>query len=121
MYEYLATVIRVVDGDTLDLNISLGFETWRVSRARLASINAAEMSSSDPVQRALAKAAKDWLGMMLPAGTVIRARTYKDKREKYGRYLVEAFAYGNPVSLNDQLVEQGLAVPYMVEAHPILP
>ncbi len=118
MYEYRATVVRVVDGDTVDLQIDLGLETYRATRARLASINTAELTSSDPAQRQLAQRAKDWLSAKLPVGIVLTVSTFKDRREKYGRYLVMIRLDREEVSINAQMVSNELAIPYMIMNTP---
>jgi len=121
MYEYRAVVIRVVDGDTVDLHIDQGLEIYRLTRVRLASINTAELNSPNPEQRELAQRAQDWLRAKLPAGTQTTIKTFKDRREKYGRYLVMVYLDGDEVSINEQLVSNGLAVPYMVITSPQAP
>ena len=97
--------MRVVDGDTVWLDVDLGFEIRRREDFRLYGINAPELSTPE------GKAAAAWLTAKLPPGQVVTVQTLKDKREKYGRYLA-AIVLGD-VNLNAALVDAGHAVPYM--------
>ena len=115
MYEYRATVLHVVDGDTVDLSVSLGFEMKTETRFRLLGINTPE--SYGPGASPAGQAAKAFVQAALPAGTPLVIRTEKDRKEKYGRYLVTLFvcdAKGVPAatSLNQQLVDRGHAKAY---------
>lgn len=112
IYEYSARVLRVVDGDTVQLEVDLGFDVRQRMTVRLYGINAPEMNTAE------GKAAKLHLAMMIPEGTMLTLQTIKDKREKYGRYLAillaKLVAGGELVNINTKLVEDGHAVPYMV-------
>lgn len=113
MYEYQAEVIRVVDGDTVWLDVDLGCDTHIRMSVRLIGINAPEMGNLDGVK------SKRWLTERLSicADTLV-LRTYKDRKEKYGRYLGELWdsldATQDPArkSINDQMVEAGFAEVY---------
>jgi endonuclease YncB( thermonuclease family) len=84
MYEYLATVLRVVDGDTVHFDCDLGVDVHIQLGCRVAHINAPEMSTAE------GKAAKAWAAEWLAEyGPAFVVRTIKDHQEKYGRYLVE--------------------------------
>lgn len=111
MYEYRATVIRVVDGDTLHLDIDLGLDVHVQITGRLARINSPEMGTPEGIL------AKDYLMRLLlvPEGRLVfRVYTTKDKREKYGRYLVTLYKEGpeNAYSINQQMIDDGFAVEY---------
>lgn len=106
MYEYRCEVIRVLDGDTIWANVDLGFDIHVKDTIRLAHINAPELSTTEGD---LAKAA---LGDLLSSGPLI-LKTIKDRKEKYGRYL-GVIINGNGVNVNDQMVKEGHAEPYMV-------
>jgi micrococcal nuclease len=85
IYIYKAELIRVVDGDTVDLIIDLGFDTSRKERFRLYGVDAPEMNTAE------GKEAKAWLiGVLGPYGAIyvqtIQLST-KAKRDKYGRFL----------------------------------
>lgn len=105
MYEYVAKVIRVVDGDTVWLDVDLGFDVRRSDSFRLAGINAPEVSTLE------GKQARDWLKTVLNPGDEITVKTFKDKREKYGRYLA-TILLADGGNVNDRLVAEGYAVPY---------
>lgn len=103
MYEYRATLIRVVDADTLWLDVDLGFDVRRKDSFRLYGINAPEMSTPEGV------AARDYLQGVLRDRPIL-LHTIKDKREKYGRYL--AIIHVGTDNVNEMLVQAGHAVEY---------
>lgn len=110
MYEYRARVASVYDGDTVRLDVDLGFKSWLMNVPfRLAGIDAVELGSER------GREARDWLRARLPVGHPVVLITQKDKTEKYGRYLAEIYLPESPdpvTSLNQQLVDAGYAVPY---------
>lgn len=106
LYEYRATVIKVVDGDTIDVRADLGFDVHVSMRLRLAGIDAPERNTEAGKMAAL------WLSDRLPAGMEIIIRTQKDRREKFGRYLAEVMTGAGEVTLNEMMVANGLAKPY---------
>lgn len=107
MYEYQATVIRVVDGDTVDLNVDLGLNTFTKERVRLYGINAPEKNTPQgPLSTARLKE-------LLPVGIGVTITTFKDKKEKYGRYLAVITFPGRDRSINQQMVDEHFAVPYL--------
>lgn len=100
---YRADVVRVVDGDTVDVNIQLGFSiVMRKQRIRLFGINAPEMRTRH------GKEVKKYLANLIE-GRAVTLRTIKDKKGKYGRWLgiVEDDNVGN---VNDWLVKNNMAV-----------
>jgi micrococcal nuclease len=116
MYEYRATLLNVVDGDTIDVQISLGLDIFHQTRLRLADINAPELHAADPAVRAKAKAARQFLIDNLPIGAgSLTIDTVKDRTEKYGRYLAHIRVGDAAETINQQLVDKGLAVPFMVD------
>lgn len=102
MYNYTAKVLRVVDADTIDVEIDLGFDIWHKTRLRLAHVDAFEQSTEQ------GKKATLYVREALSSQPTFEITTYKP--DKYGRYLAEIFIKGN--SLNKNLVDIGLAVPY---------
>ena len=111
MYEYKAEVVKVVDGDTIDVKIDLGFSISIQQRLRLARINAPESRTRHPIEKAAGKAATDFLkGFLMVNHNYLIVRTQLDKRGKFGRVLAEVFADGYCV--NDLMLEKGHAVPY---------
>lgn len=106
MYEYKAAVLNVVDGDTLDMEVDLGFETLTRQRIRLLGINCPEKNTEPG--KAARKFVVDWVQAHGPAFTLT---TLRDRREKYGRYLGTITATGvGPLDV--ALVKAGLARPY---------
>ncbi len=105
LYEYRATVVTVVDADTIDLEVDLGFYTTTRQRFRLEGINAPENHTDE------GKVATAYLRDLLPVGTSVRIETKKDRREKFGRYLATVFL-PDGTCVNNMLVQEGHAVPY---------
>lgn len=124
MYEYRAKVKRVVDGDTLDLEVDLGFTVKVDIRARLFGIDTPEIhgvkKESEEYQRGMAAkdAVVDWLDDNQDELDQVMIRSYDGapiSQGKYGRWLVEVRSTlvdsrGVAAFLNDFLVEQGHAV-----------
>ncbi|SDH67340.1 Endonuclease YncB, thermonuclease family [Sinosporangium album] len=105
---YRAAVVRVVDGDTLDTSLALGFGVRIDARLRLLGLNVAEKTTPDGVNVAA------WVSSWVTAqDDQIVVETVKDRREKYGRMLavVHGSRPGVP-SLNELLIGAGMAVPY---------
>lgn len=107
MFEYRANLLdddQIHDGDTLRLNVDLGFRSWLNGIPfRLNRINAPELLASNPA----GKVSRDALRLWVPEGQELTIITQKDKTEKYGRYLADL--YVGDVCLNDKLVDEGLA------------
>jgi micrococcal nuclease len=114
MYEYRAKLDRVVDGDSMEVIIDLGFNTFRKVTLRLQDIDAAELrgnilklGATIEEERDLAERASAYVQKTLSL-TEFTVRTQKDKKGKWRRYIAEIIL-PNGVNLNDQLVELGLA------------
>ena len=103
MYEYYTKIDKVVDGDTVDVFIDLGFSVWHKERIRLSGIDTAEKNTP------LGKALKTFLIASLE-GKMVRLQV--SKPDKYGRYLGTVFLKDSAVSINDQLIKANLAKPY---------
>jgi|TARA_Y100000310_G_scaffold323406_1_gene383699 micrococcal nuclease len=112
MYEYKATIRRVVDGDTVDVTLDLGFDILYNNRIRLLGIDTSEIRTRDLEEKALGLAAKDRVKELCPVGSTVILKTTKDDRGKFGRILGEIFVEGQ--SLNKMLVDEGLAERYYV-------
>ena len=115
MYEYRCEVVRVVDGDTVDVNIDLGFGVWmRNERVRLYGIDTPESRTRDLVEKKYGKAAGRFLERMLGGETILK--THKDKAGKFGRILGEFIVYDAETdshrSVNKIMVAKHLAVEY---------
>ena len=125
MFEYEAKLLRTVDGDTLDLQIDLGFSVSVEERFRVYGINAPETHSKDANEKTAGLATMAFVDKILRAQTTpIKIKTHKDDKEKYGRYLAEVFVrddengkrFGDdkaPLkSVGDYLIEKKLAKAY---------
>jgi micrococcal nuclease len=106
MYEYrVKKVHKVVDGDTIDVDIDLGFSVSFFSRVRLAGIDTPESRTTDAKEKVL--------GLELAAAKDVVIKTEKpDSSEKYGRILGWVFLDGSDVSLNQKLINEGYAWTY---------
>ena len=104
LYTYRITVLKVVDGDTVHAEVDLGFDVKLNTSFRLAGINAPEMKTPE------GQPAKEFLASLLQ-NTPIIAKTDKDHREKYGRYLVTLFDKDGK-NLNEAMLVAGHAVVY---------
>jgi len=109
VYEYIAKVEKVVDGDTIDVSIDLGFKIFKKARLRLLGIDTPEIHGvpKDSEEYRAGMKAKEWLEDKLLYKIVV-VRTHKTG--KYGRYLAKVYLQGNDI--NEQLVELGLARRY---------
>jgi len=117
MYEYrVKQVLRVVDGDTIDVDIDLGFDISFTSRVRLAGIDTPESRTTDKKEKALGLEVKQRLKDILATASVVVIRTQKpDSTEKYGRVLGWLFVDGAEKSVNEALIADGYAWGYMGE------
>ncbi len=115
MYEYyVRKVENVVDGDTIDVLIDLGFDILFASRVRLAGIDTPESRTKDLAEKALGLEAKEYLKKSLKDAKSVVIKTEKmDSSEKYGRILGWVYTDGNTVSLNDMMINDGYAWGYL--------
>jgi len=109
MYEYKAKCIRVVDGDTIDCEIHLGFDITIRERVRLANINAPESRTRNLEEKVRGLASKDRVVALMEDNTDFVLRTEYDKSGKYGR-VIGIVVLSDGVVLNDLLVSEGHAV-----------
>lgn len=114
MYTYrVKTLIKVIDGDTIDVDIDLGFDISLTKRVRLAGVDTPESRTTDADEKVLGLECKEWLKKQLTGATDIVIRTeLPDSTEKYGRILGKLFVNGDSVSLNERMVEYGYAWTY---------
>ena len=115
MYEYyVKKVENVVDGDTIDVIIDLGFDILFASRVRLAGIDTPESRTKDIKEKALGLESKEYLKKHLKDAKSVVIKTEKmDSSEKYGRILGWVYINGDTVSLNDMMINDGYAWGYM--------
>ena len=110
MFEYKCKLIKVVDGDTIDIDIDLGFGVWlRNQRVRLYGIDTPESRTRDLEEKKYGLAAKEFLVKWTGAGE-LKIKTHKDERGKFGRILGEIWAF--KTNVNDKMVYEHHAVPY---------
>jgi micrococcal nuclease len=103
MYTYFTKIEKVIDGDTVDVFIDLGFKVWRSERIRLVGVDTAEKNTP------YGKATKEYLTQLL-AGKIVKLEVFKP--DKYGRYLGKIYI-NSEISINDQMVSTGMAKGYM--------
>ncbi len=115
MYEYrVKKITGVVDGDTIDVDIDLGFSVSFSQRVRLAGIDTPESRTTDKMEKALGLEAKEYLKSKIKDAKEIVIKTEKpDSSEKYGRILGWLYIDGNTISINDQMIEDGYAWGYL--------
>jgi micrococcal nuclease len=115
MYEYrVKNVTKIVDGDTIDVVIDLGFDISFSSRVRLAGIDTPESRTKDLKEKALGLESKDYLKKRLEQATNIVIRTEKvNSTEKYGRILAWLYLDGETKSVNHEMIEKGYAWGYL--------
>jgi len=106
MYNYPFTLIRVIDGDTIQGAVDLGFNMQYTTTFRLFGINAPEMSTGIPGAEA-----KTFLSFLLESGGPLTVDTLKDKTGKYGRYL-GIFKNAEGKNINDLMLKGGHAIVY---------
>jgi micrococcal nuclease len=117
MYEYkIKEIVKVVDGDTVDVLIDLGFHVYHKERVRLSGIDTPEMNSNNVLEKEMAKKAKTFITTWLKEQKNLTIKTYKD--DKYGRLLGEIFGNGG-VCVNNLLMEKGLAWDYLTNTKDV--
>jgi micrococcal nuclease len=111
MYNYKVKKInKVIDGDTVDLDIDLGFGVTLSHRVRLKDVDAAETRTKDLIEKAEGLAAKVWIEKELSREGEWVIETTKE--DKYGRILGTLYLVGDPVTLNERMLNEGIAKPY---------
>ena len=110
-YDYNSEIIRVIDGDSLVLDVDLGLHQWaRDLRFRLAGIDTPETRGAS---KEAGQAATRYVNEILEKeGNRVIIRTMKDRKGKYGRYMVVVWTAGTVTSLNSRLLASGHAVEY---------
>lgn len=110
MYDYQCKISRVVDGDTVDVDIDLGFDTWRCGeRIRLYGIDTPECRTRNATEKAAGFLAKGFVEEALHVGGTYRLQT--KEKGKFGRYLGTIYLT-DETSINAALIRDNLAVPY---------
>jgi len=125
MYEYRCEVVKVVDGDTVDINIDLGFGVWlRDERVRLHGVDTPESRTSDKEEKVYGLLAKKFVQEFLEGKEVTLTTRQYDSKGKFGRILGDFLVDGEPDTLCESLLRTHNAVPYygqskkhIIEAH----
>ncbi len=117
MYEYFVEEVKnVVDGDTIDVVIDLGFDILFASRVRLAGIDTPESRTTDKAEKILGLEAKEYLKKQLKDVKSVVIRTEKmNSSEKYGRILGWVYVNGESESINNKMINNGYAWGYLGE------
>jgi micrococcal nuclease len=111
MYEYaIKEVIKVVDGDTIDILIDLGFDLTKKERVRLAGIDTPESRTRDLEEKAMGIEAKEFLTRRLTDGGASGLRVKTEKDGKYGRML--GWLFCGDTNINTEMVYRGYAWEY---------
>ena len=117
VYEYRCKILRVVDGDTVDVDIDLGFGIWmHKERIRLHGIDTPESRTRDLEEKKYGLLAKQQIESFMPRGSMQTLLTVKDKAGKFGRILGKFLIYDKKtdrqMTINDWMVREHHAVAY---------
>ncbi len=109
----IKNILRVVDGDTIDADIDLGFSISLEKRIRLAGVDTPESRTKDEYEKKLGLESKEWLKNRLQfAKDIIIKTELPDSTEKYGRIIGHLYINSEATSLNDQMIAEGYALAY---------
>ena len=117
MYEYKCKIVRVVDGDTVDVDIDLGFGVWmHKERIRLHGIDTPESRTRDLEEKKYGLLAKEQIRFFLPEGSMQTLVTVGDKAGKFGRILGKFKIFDSKndceTTINDWMIQEHHAAPY---------
>ena len=117
VYEYKCKIVRVVDGDTVDLDIDLGFGMWmHKERIRLHGIDTPESRTRDLEEKKYGLLAKEQIRFFLPEGSMQTLVTVRDKAGKFGRILGKFKIFDSKndceTTINDWMIQEHHAAPY---------
>ena len=117
MYQYRCKILRVVDGDTVDVDIDLGFGVWlKKERVRMYGIDTPESRTRDLEEKKYGLAAKAFVLAFLPVDSMQTLRTKKDGKGKFGRILGEFVVYDAKTdawrTLNQIMIDEHYGVKY---------
>jgi|TARA_R110002126_G_scaffold62943_1_gene161656 micrococcal nuclease len=118
MYEYKCKVKRVVDGDTMDVVLDLGFDILHACRVRLAGIDTPESRTRDLDEKARGKLSKAYLKESIKGKKIVLKTKLKDSKGKFGRVIAEVWAEfeeGSLRNVNELMVKEAYAVVYNAE------
>ena len=117
MYEYSCKILRVVDGDTVAVDIDLGFGVWmHKERVRLYGIDTPESRTKDLAEKKYGLIAKEQIKSFMPVGSMQTLVTVKDKAGKFGRILGKFLIHDKKtdarMTINDWMIREHHAVEY---------
>ena len=119
MYEYKCTIVRIVDGDTIDVDVDLGFDVvMKNQRVRLKGVNVAESRTTNPDEKLVGKYATDQVKTLFPLGSVcvLHSEQYNAETGKFGRILGDISRSNDllpePVFWKQSVLDAGVAVDY---------
>jgi micrococcal nuclease len=120
LYEYKARVIRVIDGDTVELLVDLGFGVHKKDKFRIYGIDTPEVryrrrgltDEEWEAEKLAGKAASAYASELLPLDAEVIVHTHKDDQGKYGRYLAEIKI--GEMDYAEEMIKAGHAQPYSV-------
>ena len=118
MYEYKCKVKRVVDGDTMDVILDLGFDVLHACRVRLAGIDTPESRTRDLDEKARGKLSKAYLKESIKGKKIVLRTKLKDSRGEFGRVIAEVWAEfeeGSMRNVNELMIKECYAVKYNAE------
>lgn len=107
-YIYRAKVIKVIDGDTIDLMIDLGYHTFLKKRIRLDGVDTPEIRGEERPEGLISKAAVE----ELIGGQDVKVKSIRE-RDKYGRNIARIYFGPDDIDLTDYLLENNLGEPYI--------
>jgi len=117
MYEYRCKILRIVDGDTVDVDIDLGFGMWiHKERVRIYGLDTPESRTRDKIEKQFGLFAKEYVKSFLPVGSMQTLVTEKDKTGKFGRILGKFKVYDakedRQMFLSDIMIREHIGVAY---------
>ena len=118
MYEYKCKVKRVVDGDTMDVILDLGFDVHHAVRVRLAGIDTPESRTRDLDEKARGKLSKAFLKESIKGKKIVLKTKIKNAKGKFGRVIAEVWAEfekGSLRNINELMIKECYAVKYNAE------
>ena len=118
MYEYKCKIKRVVDGDTMDVILDLGFDIHHAVRVRMAGIDTPESRTRDKDEKARGKLSKAFLKESIKGKKIVLKTKIKDSKGKFGRVIAEVWAEfekGSLRNINELMIKECYAVKYNAE------
>jgi micrococcal nuclease len=112
MYTYKATVDEIIDGDTVDVTVDLGFSTYKSARLRLNKIDTPETRTRRDKEKKAGKLVEEFLKKLLK-GESLTIKTSKDLKGSFGRYLADLYIEDIDISINQYLLNKGYAREYI--------